>query len=52
MDTKVEPDRSEAVEVVKEYEDMFRRLADSDLPIAEDARRALQLLDDEYGKHR
>lgn len=33
--------------VVAAHEDVFRKLAASDLPIAEDARRALQLLEEE-----
>lgn len=30
--------------VVEEHKDLFERLAESDLPIAEDAERALELL--------
>lgn len=30
--------------IVEENKDLFERLADSDLPIAEDAERALELL--------
>ena len=52
MDAGAEPDRTEVVDIVKEYKDVFRRIAASDLPVAEDARRALQLLNDEDGKVR
>lgn len=44
-----DPDRADVVSVIAEHEELFRRLAASDLPIAEDAQRALRLLEQEQG---
>lgn len=37
------------VELIDENKDLFERLADSDLPIAEDAERALELFNEQRG---
>lgn len=40
-------DLPEALELVREYRDLFERLAESDLPISADAKRGLDRLESE-----
>lgn len=41
----LETDEPDALAVLREHRDLFERLAESDLPISEDAKRALAHLD-------
>lgn len=41
------PDESEVLNLLREHRKLFERLAESDLPISEDARRGLARLDAE-----
>ena len=43
-------ERSDVIALVDKYEHLFRRVAESDLPISKEAQRALQLLDGEQGR--
>lgn len=42
-----ESDEPDELRILREHRELFERLADSDLPISEDARRGLALLDEE-----
>lgn len=41
---------SEVLELLQEHRELFERLAESNLPISEDAKRALARLETEGGK--
>ena len=41
------PDQSEAIAILRENRELFERLAESDLPISEDAKRGLARLESE-----
>lgn len=47
MMRQVETNEPDELSILREHRDLFERLADSDLPISEDAQRGLALLDDE-----
>lgn len=42
---RAELDEPEELAILREHRDLFKRLADSDLPISEDAKRGLNQLD-------
>lgn len=39
------PDEAELLDVIRKHRDLFERLAESDLPISQDAERGLARLD-------
>lgn len=41
------PDEAEVLVILREHRELFERLAESDLPISEDARRGLARLETE-----
>ena len=46
-DNKAADSKEEALELIREHRDLFQRLADSQLPISQDAKRGLAHLEED-----